>query len=231
MTNLLAVNEIFGPTFQGEGPSTGRRAVFLRLSMCNLKCTWCDTKYTWDWENYSRSKEIHLMTVNQIAKQIDQMDPNRDCILIITGGEPMLQQKNLLDLIGMSPREVEIETNGTIKPFGSWATGGVRYNVSPKLSGSGNPRSKAFNYEALVGLRDEGARFKFVITNGKDLEEAATMVMECRIPDGQVWLMPEGTDAHKLLQSQDWVAERANALGWNFTTRLHVLLWGNTRAR
>ena len=48
--NSLTVSEIFGPTFQGEGPFTGRAAVFLRLGRCNLDCKWCDTPYTWDWK-------------------------------------------------------------------------------------------------------------------------------------------------------------------------------------
>src|SRR5438046_5626962 len=48
-TRTLVVSEIFGPTFQGEGPSLGRRCVFLRLGACNLHCRWCDTPYTWDW--------------------------------------------------------------------------------------------------------------------------------------------------------------------------------------
>ena len=46
---MLAVSEIFGPTHQGEGPSTGRLCGFVRLARCNLSCLWCDTPYTWDW--------------------------------------------------------------------------------------------------------------------------------------------------------------------------------------
>ena len=48
----LVVAEVFGPTFQGEGPSTGQRAGFVRLGRCNLDCSWCDTPYTWDWERF-----------------------------------------------------------------------------------------------------------------------------------------------------------------------------------
>ena len=47
----LKVSEIFA-SIQGEGPSAGAAAVFLRLAGCNLRCHWCDTKYTWDWQNY-----------------------------------------------------------------------------------------------------------------------------------------------------------------------------------
>lgn len=229
MTNLLAVNEVFGPTFQGEGPSTGRRAVFLRMAMCNLKCTWCDTKYTWDWEHYSRTNEVHLLTANTVAKMLDGKDPRRECILVVTGGEPLLQMKNLADLIGPMNRAVEFETNGTIAPsmFGE----DVYYNVSPKLEGSGNG-SRRFNVEALKAFAAyHGSRFKFVITSYKDFQEATKMVLELGIPNNRVWMMPEGTSREALDIQGDLVAEWALKNGFNFTTRLHVLLWGNTRGR
>src|SRR4029450_7825218 len=54
----LVVSEVFGPTFQGEGPSVGRRAGFVRLGRCNLDCSWCDTPYTWDWERHDPAVEL-----------------------------------------------------------------------------------------------------------------------------------------------------------------------------
>ena len=51
----LRVAEVFGPTFQGEGPSAGRRAAFIRLSGCGVGCTWCDEPQTWDWSRFSRA--------------------------------------------------------------------------------------------------------------------------------------------------------------------------------
>ena len=51
----MQVNEIF-KSIQGEGPNFGKPAIFLRTAQCNLKCTWCDTKYTWDWKNYDFQK-------------------------------------------------------------------------------------------------------------------------------------------------------------------------------
>ncbi len=55
----MQVNEIF-KSIQGEGPNFGKPAIFLRTAQCNLKCIWCDTKYTWDWikSNNKRNKTI-----------------------------------------------------------------------------------------------------------------------------------------------------------------------------
>ena len=66
MSDLLEVSEIFGLTIQGEGPSVGRRAVFLRLRRCNLACDWCDTRYTWD-KNDPDYDKYEVLTSEQIS--------------------------------------------------------------------------------------------------------------------------------------------------------------------
>ena len=66
----LKVSEIFD-SIQGEGPSTGTPSIFLRLSTCNLKCSWCDTKYTWDWQNYDIKKEIKEISIEKIKGLIN----------------------------------------------------------------------------------------------------------------------------------------------------------------
>jgi len=80
----LLVSEIFF-SVQGEGPGIGKPAVFLRLSGCNLKCAWCDTKYTWHGGK--------MMTEPTVLKEIKRYPCKR---LVVTGGEPLLQQDNLM---------------------------------------------------------------------------------------------------------------------------------------
>ena len=95
----LLVAETFGdkkPTFQGEGPSCGTPAVFIRLSRCNLTCSWCDTKYTWDWEHYDPRKESARLGVTALAEWALALSPG---LVIITGGEPLLQQPKLSLLV------------------------------------------------------------------------------------------------------------------------------------
>ncbi len=122
MLNLLSISrlpngnpEIFN-SLQGEGVNAGRPAIFLRLALCNLKCSWCDTKYTWDWGSYDQSKEVMEMSLADIEYHL----LGQYCrYLVVTGGEPLIQRQELKDLL-YSLREkgfsVEIETNGTIMP-------------------------------------------------------------------------------------------------------------------
>src|SRR3954454_2624284 len=92
----LVVSEVFGPTWQGEGPSIGRRCGFVRLGRCNLACTWCDTKYTWDWSQYDPSVELTRRTVADVVAERPPMDVR---MVVAPGGEPLLQQRALVPLL------------------------------------------------------------------------------------------------------------------------------------
>lgn len=95
----MKVNSIFN-SYQGEGKYIGTRATFIRLSGCNLRCWFCDTEYT----------KYEDKTEQDIVKQIPE-----DNLVVITGGEPLLQDlDNLVKLL--LPRKICIETNGTIIP-------------------------------------------------------------------------------------------------------------------
>ena len=70
--SAMQVNEIF-KSIQGEGPNFGKPAIFLRIAQCNLKCTWCDTKYTWDWKNYSYAKEVKEIAIKEGFRTMQDM--------------------------------------------------------------------------------------------------------------------------------------------------------------
>ncbi|MGC4857284.1 7-carboxy-7-deazaguanine synthase QueE [Micromonospora sp. DT4] len=133
----LIVAECFGvqtPTFQGEGPSCGHPALFIRLSRCNLTCERCDTKYTWDWSHFDPRKESAKRSVTDL---VAWAAPSPAELIVITGGEPLIQQRNLVALVrGLlaAGKRVEFETNGTIAPDPALLIDGVRFNVSPKLA-------------------------------------------------------------------------------------------------
>ena len=116
-SETLVVSEIFGPTFQGEGPSTGRRCLFLRLAGCTLACTWCDTPYTWDWRGvngvqFDPAREMKLLSVEEIVADLDRRGEK---FLVVSGGEPMLQlDVPLVAALHAAGFQVAIETNGTL---------------------------------------------------------------------------------------------------------------------
>ena len=87
-----------------ESPS-----IFLRLSTCNLKCSWCDTKYTWDWDNYDINKEIKEFNIEQIVEKIHGFSNINH--IVITGGEPLLQQDKLVLLITLLNEKRKKESN------------------------------------------------------------------------------------------------------------------------
>lgn len=224
---MITVNEWFGPTVQGEGPSTGRRCGFLRLGRCNQACRWCDEPQTWAWDRFDQTAELHEMAVDDVVAAIDVMDVD---MVVVTGGEPLLQQSELEALLrafkarGM---RVEIETAGTIGP--AMADDLVdRWNVSPKLANSGNPLERRYKPEVLRGFESTGrAAFKFVVCEPSDLDEVESIVRDCGLTN--VWIMPEGTNASTLLRRSAELADDVVKRGWNLSSRLHILLWGDRR--
>jgi organic radical activating enzyme len=242
----LVVSEIFGPTVQGEGPSAGTPAVFLRLAGCNLACSWCDTPYTWDWKRHDKARETAKLTVAAVAETLQVLATAKAAhvpLLVITGGEPMLQQPALVSLLHLARRTlscmqaVEIETAGTVAPvpdLPEWVT----FNVSPKLAHSGNAVDKArvdLRPFYAHGYTPQQLRLKFVCRTAADVLEAAAVAKAAGYPVGQagvppVTIMPEGVDvwhlaatAHELLPAI--YQRRGFVLGW----RLQTSLWGARR--
>jgi 7-carboxy-7-deazaguanine synthase len=226
----LLVAEIFGPTFQGEGPSAGRQAAFVRLSRCQLACGWCDTPYTWDRARYDLSAESLRMTQAEVWRAVNAISAG---LVVITGGEPLLQQHRLVwlaDRCHAAGRRVEIETNGAVIPCSAIADAGCRFNVSLKLANSGMPAVRRLRPGAIRVLAATGkAVWKFVVTGPADLDEVADL--QQRYGLDPVWVMPEGTTSHQVLRHLRELGDAVLARGWNLTPRLHTLLWEDARGR
>ncbi|MGH8899793.1 MAG: 7-carboxy-7-deazaguanine synthase QueE [Egibacteraceae bacterium] len=226
----LLVCEIFGPTFQGEGPSAGQRAAFVRLARCNLSCTWCDTPYTWDWTRFDPAAESSWIEVAEVVQRIRQIAAP---LVVITGGEPLLGQHQLTPLIRAcraDGRAVEIETNGTVTPSDALLADVTRFNVSPKLSNARVPAERRIRPTPLRVFAGSGkAVFKFVVEQISDLDEVAAL--QERFGLEPVWIMPQATDAASVVAVMQSLADEVLARGWNLATRLHVLLWGDVRGR
>ncbi|RPE39758.1 organic radical activating enzyme [Streptomyces sp. Ag109_O5-1] len=233
-TPTLVLAEVFGPTVQGEGPSTGRRAAFIRLGGCNLHCTWCDTPYTWDASRFDLRAELTRTPVHDVVSRALNGNP---AVVVITGGEPLMHQHQpgweaLLDWLIDAGVEIEVETNGTLAPTSATAWRVTRFNVSPKLAHAGDLERDRIKPRALRALVETGrAAFKFVCATPDDVTEVAEVTGRLNIPARLVWVMPEGTNTAAITDHLAAIADPAIAAGFNLTTRLHVHAWGNERAR
>jgi 7-carboxy-7-deazaguanine synthase len=228
VTQELAISEIF-ESIQGEGPRVGVPSVFLRLAHCNLRCTFCDTPYTWDFKRFDRREEVHEVSLVEVAERIRAMHAKN---LVVTGGEPLIQRDALERLLAdLSEYTAEIETAGTLLPGDALAARVDRFNVSPKLASSGNPEHRRIVPQVLGWFRDEPrAVFKFVVCGEDDLHEIDALVSRFEIPPARVMLMPEGRDAETLAARGRWMVPRCVERGYRYGHRLHVVLFGDTRA-
>ena len=229
--------EIFA-SVQGEGRSAGLLCTFVRLSRCNLACTWCDTAYTWHFERdqrphrdgltYNRSANQIMLSEPEVAARIMALDGER---LVITGGEPLLQGAQLARMVALlEGHRVEIETNGTVAPHALLDPLVAQYNVSPKLKHSGNAAEIALLSERLIAWNYEPkAHFKFVISTPEDVVEVLELQQTYAIPAGRIQLMPEGTTSAAIHARSAWLAPVALAHGLGFSDRLHIYLYGDTR--
>jgi queuosine biosynthesis protein QueC len=228
----IRVSEIFA-SIQGEGPNAGKDVVFLRTALCNLKCSWCDTKYTWDWQNYDYNQEVRQMDTSEIEKEVTRYGIKH---LVLTGGEPLIQQKNLFPLLKLLKEDhgffIEVETNGTIVPSKDMQSIIHQWNVSPKTTNSGNPAMLTEIPEAYeVFRRMPNSFFKYVVNGSADIDEIENLIMKYHLPRNHVILMPEASTKEALASKCRVVGELAKRWGYLYSGRIHIEMWGNQRGK
>jgi organic radical activating enzyme len=238
--------EIFH-TLQGEGISAGCPAVFIRASRCNLHCVWCDTDHTWNFEGtpwiHEKDRPDQPAKHNKQSatfeippQEIAELALRYSCPrLVLTGGEPLLQQDEFLRVIELVRARmpdcfIEVETNGTRRPSDPFATAVDQFNVSPKLANSGIAEALRLAPDVLAYFATSPkAWFKFVITSPDDLEEVRSLIQSHNLPHSRILLMPEGRTSPDLDTTAPWLADACRDLGFRFSDRLHVRLWGDKR--
>jgi len=243
LAKLNGQAEIFH-SIQGEGISIGKPSIFVRTSLCNLHCIWCDTDYTWNWvgtrfphhndaqkgyAKFDKNDWIIECSIEEVAERVMAF-PCKNVIL--TGGEPMLHQTDLIELMRFLKKKdagytFEVETNGTLIPSIDFDALVNQYNVSPKLANSGNPqklREKPKAYRAFS--QNEKAYFKFVLAEKSDLEEVLRLCSDYDLPTERVLLMPEASNRRHLSARRKWLVEVCKKEGFRYSDRLHVGIWG-----
>ena len=229
--------EIFS-TIQGEGISAGQPAVFIRASRCNLHCRWCDTPYTWNWKGseyphvdriqYVPAEETVAMTVREAAERVLAHGAPG---VVITGGEPMMQPRQLLTLVRVLKEQapdvsVEIETNGTFAPSPELLELVDLFVVSPKLPHSGNDPGALTRGVENFRIHQK-AVFKFVARIRADILRVSKATTG--ISPERIWIMPEGRTVESLDKRMPKIGEAALRRGYNLTDRQHIRLFGDTR--
>lgn len=210
------LSEIFY-SFQGEGPRAGTSAIFVRTGKCNLHCTWCDTKYTWH-PNFADYSNWNL---EEVIKEIKKY-PCKN--LVITGGEPMLQQRDIERLRKYLPDHFfEIETNGSVPNIMGEKTID-QFNISPKLSTSGNE-----NYE--LRLKVPNAIYKFIVKKEDDIHEIEEKIREWNLPREKVYLQPQAQTKEELTLRTPLAKRLCEEYMLKFSPRLHIEKFGNIRGK
>jgi 7-carboxy-7-deazaguanine synthase len=231
---LIAVSEIFGPTVQGEGPFMGQRCSFVRLGGCNLSCSWCDTPYTWDSTRYNLRDEISNESVEAILLRLP-VDPG---VIVISGGEPLLQQKKpdwttLMDRLSKVGDGVHIETNGTIAPNpGTMLADHISVSPKPPSANTGGDiTQETMNAWRHVASSFTSLAWKFVAKDTSDLDWIDAFVNQHDLMQEQVWVQPEGITSEQHLTTLHTLADHIVERGYNISTRLHLLAWNEERGR
>jgi 7-carboxy-7-deazaguanine synthase len=244
MTETLLVSESFY-SIQGEGKCSGAPAVFLRLKGCNLSCggintiksaqldsgaTWrCDTIEVW-----TKGDAVSFDTLLNDWKEKGWVSHlKQGAHLVITGGEPLLWQKNITAFLAFFKQQesflpfCECETNGTLLPETSFDSFISQYNISPKLINSGMKKENRLNSEALTFFTSSAkGEFKFVVSQYEDLKEIETeFINPFNIPNKKIQLMPAADSREACLKLSLEVTEWCKEKTVGFSSRLHLLLW------
>ncbi|MGB4464097.1 MAG: 7-carboxy-7-deazaguanine synthase QueE [Candidatus Hydrothermia bacterium] len=226
----LIVSEIFS-SIQGEGPKIGAPSVFLRLGGCNLHCKFCDTDYASYLEYASEWRSYPLEGLIGKIYEIKGDLWN----LVITGGEPLIQEKALRVFIGRVQSaftSIEIETNGTILPQELKNLNGLLFNVSIKLSNAGIEEEERIKPEVIDFYANWPLSiFKFVVESRQDLDEIEEITREFYIPKQRVYLMPRSRTTRELNLKALEVVQFCLEMGFNYSDRLQLRIFKGIKGK
>ncbi len=214
-TKELQISEIFY-SIQGEGKFTGFPSHFVRVSGCNLRCAYCDTKYSWS------GGEVY--SFERIFNMLSGFPPTP--IITLTGGEPLLQEKSIefLKECGDRYRIVILETNGSISIKGIPEFVHISLDLKPPSSGF----SHMMVWENLDYLKERD-EVRILIASREDFDWA--MEINERYEIGKKFFFSL-TPVYGILSPQvlaQWILERGGKIRINL--QLHKIIWGNSKGR
>src|SRR5687767_10990398 len=209
---MLTINEIFH-SIQGESTHVGEPCVFVRLTACDLRCSWCDTPYAFH--------EGRKMSIDEVVEQVR----GYGCPLVeITGGEPLLQRDvyPLMERLRADGFRVMLETGGHLSTADVPA--GVTSIVDVKCPGSGEADK---NHWANLERLRPADEVKFVIADRADYEFARDVVARFRLTERAHAVL--FSPVHGVLDPKDlaaWIL--ADKLPVRLQLQTHKYIWGAT---
>lgn len=211
----LLVNEIF-TSLQGESSYAGLPCFFVRLTGCNLRCGWCDTKYSYEGGEYYEPEQLAL-----------RINSSKAGLVEFTGGEPLLQKEELIRTVNMisQDRTVLLETNGSISLEGLPER--IIRIVDYKLKGSGEGGSFLKSNFGLLRPQDE---MKFVISGMSDYKEMAGCIRTNGLESKCSVLVSKAAGSEMTEKEiADLILD--DGIRVRFQIQLHKLIWGNEKGR
>jgi 7-carboxy-7-deazaguanine synthase len=205
---LLRVNEIF-KSIQGESTYAGIPCIFVRLTGCNLRCSYCDTAYAYD--------EGLVISLSEIIERVKRYECRNVCI---TGGEPLLQENinKMINLLKKNHFNVYIETNGS-QNIDILPKGIVRI-VDIKCPGSGMEQEMDWKNIKRLTCNDE---VKFIISSKRDYEWAKEITKKYKIVDRTTVLFGLAHGKLKPKTLAGWILK--DGLDVRLQLQLHKIVW------
>ncbi len=210
----LKITEIF-LSLQGEADTAGWPTVFVRLTGCPLRCTYCDTAYAFHGGTWWDIDAIVVEVVGHGVRHV-----------CVTGGEPLAQKRCLVLLQKLCDAglDVSLETSGALDISG--VDGRVSRVLDLKTPGSGEIARNRLENLALLTARDQ---VKFVLCGRQDYEWARAMVLEHRLHERCMVLFSPSKSELAPRDLADWIV--ADRLPVRFQMQLHKLLWNDEPGR
>ena len=205
---MIKINEIY-LSVQGESSYTGLPCVFVRLTGCNLRCTWCDTAYAFH--------EGKTLSIDETVDEVEKFGVN---LVEITGGEPLMQENvyPLMNKLIEKGYRVLLETGGSLSL--KKVPENVIKIMDIKCPGSGEHDKNNLDNLKLLGPQDE---VKFVILNRQDYEWSRDLIRKYKINEISHILLSPVFDKLELKEMVKWILE--DQLPVRLQTQLHKIIW------
>jgi len=205
---MIKINEIY-LSVQGESTHTGLPCIFVRLTGCNLRCSWCDTAYAFH--------EGTNMSIDEILQKVESFGIH---LIEITGGEPLMQDNvyTLMRRLIEKGYKVMLETGGSISL--ERVPKDVIKIMDLKCPGSGEQEKNNLDNLKLLAPHDE---VKFVILDRKDYEWSRDIIKKYKINETAHILISPVFDKLELKEMVKWILE--DRLPVRLQTQLHKIIW------